>query len=73
MEDEKASDGNLNSLTALFTMRELTLSNSDKAEVLNDNYDARFQPVNDPSQIAVTETITGAMDLTLFRLQVNPS
>ena len=73
MEDEKANDGNPDSLTLLFTSRELVLSKSEKAEVLDDSHDARFQPVNDPSETAVIETLYEEMDLTFLRLQVNPS
>jgi hypothetical protein len=39
----------------------LALSDSEKAEALADSLEAQFQPVNDPSEPAVTETVNEVM------------
>jgi len=39
----------------LATVGGLALSDSEKAKALADSLEARFQPVNDPSETAVTD------------------
>ena len=50
----------------------LTLPDSEKADVLADNLEAQFQPVNDPSVPAVIEDINEAIGALCFAPAYKP-
>ena len=41
----------------MVTLGEIALSDSEKAEALADSLEAQFQPLNDPSELAVIEMV----------------
>ena len=57
MEDDLTGDENFHSITSPGHTRELSLSDSEKDEALADSLEAQFQPLNDPSLLAVIEVV----------------
>jgi hypothetical protein len=57
VEDTQAGDESSYSISPPGHPRGIALSDSEKAEALADNLEARFQPVTDPSFPAVIETV----------------
>ena len=57
MEDDQATDENSYSISLLVTPEGFALSDSEKSEVLADNLDTEFRPVNDHSVPAVIEMV----------------
>ena len=56
-----AGDESTYSISPLVTPGGIALSDSEKAEALADNLEAKFQPVTDPSVPAVIETVDVAL------------
>ena len=57
----------------LVTPGGIALSDSEKAEALDDSLETQFQPVTDPSVRAVIEMVDVELGTTLWRLSANPS
>lgn len=50
---------------------ELALSDSEKAEALDDSLEAQFEAANDPSSPTVIEAVDEVMRACVYALQVN--
>jgi hypothetical protein len=61
MEDGKESDASSHSSAPFAVPGGLALSDSEKAEALADSSETQFQPVDDPSDPAVTGIVNEAM------------
>ena len=61
MEDDQASNESSYSISHVVTLGGIALSDSEKAEALANNLEALFQPVTDPSDPAVIETVDMAL------------
>ena len=61
MEGDKAGDDSSYSISPLITPDGFAVSDSEKAEALDDNLEAQFQPVTDPSVSAVIETVDAVL------------
>jgi hypothetical protein len=57
VEDGQAGDESFYSVSPLVTPGEIALSDSEKAKALADNLETQFQPVADPSVLAVIEMV----------------
>ena len=57
VEDDQAGDKSSYSVSPLVTPGGIALSDSEKAEVLDDNLENQFLPVTDPSVTAVFEMV----------------
>jgi archaellum component FlaG (FlaF/FlaG flagellin family) len=63
MEDYKVGDASFHSFALLATGGSNIFTNSEKAKALADSLETQFQPVNDPSDPAVTDLVNEAMRL----------
>jgi hypothetical protein len=55
----------------LLVAGELALSDSEKAEALDDSLEAQFEAANDPSSPTVIEAVDEVMRACVYALQVN--
>ena len=72
VEDDQAGDESSYSVSPLVTPGGIALSDSEKDEVLADNLEAQFQPVNDPSVPPVIEKVDVALRSYLIRHASEP-
>jgi hypothetical protein len=61
VENDKASDESFHFCAALQVPGGLALSDSEKEQALGDRLEVQIQPVDDPSDPAVTETVNEAV------------